>query len=80
MRILPFKFNIFAFIVGFSLGFLYVYLVTPKKKIIVRFPTPYNCGKIVYNDEHDPMMCYKYKSEVVECSSNNGNMKPQPVF
>ena len=80
MQIPPFKFNIFAFIIGFSIGFLYVYLVTPKKKIIVRFPTPHNCGKIVYQDEHESSMCYKYKSEIIECSNNIGNIKPQPVF
>jgi len=61
-----FKFNVFAFIISFAVGILYVYISTPKPKIIIKYPTPYNVNKIVYKNEND--VCYKYKVEEIKCT------------
>lgn len=61
-----FKFNFLAFIVAFAIGILYVYISTPKPKIVIKYPTPYNCNKIVYRNDND--ICYKYSLEEVKCT------------
>jgi len=48
-----FKFNFFAFIIAFAIGIFYVYISTPKPKIVIKYPTPYNSNKIVYRNDND---------------------------
>jgi hypothetical protein len=64
-----FTFNIFAFLIAFSLGILFVYLSAPKPRLIIKYPTPYNADKIVYRNEND--ICYKYKVNEVKCTDNS---------
>lgn len=61
-----FRFNFIAFFVAFAIGIFYVYISTPKPKIIIKYPTPYNANKIVYRNDND--ICYKYQVEEVKCS------------
>jgi len=63
-----FKFNFLAFIIAFGIGILYVYISTPKAKIVIKYPTPYNSNKIVYRNDND--ICYKYNVEEVKCTDN----------
>lgn len=63
-----FTFNLFAFIIAFSIGIFYVYISSPKPKIIIKYPTPYNANKIVYKNDTD--ICYKYDVEEVKCTDN----------
>lgn len=50
-------------------------MITPQKRAIVKYPTPYNAGKIVYKDETDGT-CYKYKSKQVDCPSKGAIAQP----
>lgn len=61
-----FKFNFLAFIIAFAIGIFYVYISTPKPKIVIKYPTPYNSNKIVYRNDND--VCYKYMVEEVKCT------------
>ncbi len=70
-----FKFNYFSFIIAFGIGILYVYIASPKPKIIVKYPTPYNAEKIVYKSENDS--CYKYEVQEVKC---NDKSIDQPII
>ena len=63
-----FKFNILAFFLAFCIGMIYVYISSPKPRVIIKYPTPYNANKIVYKNDND--MCYKYKVEEVKCTAN----------
>lgn len=72
---MDFKIRLAIFLVCFSVGILYVYVVTPPKRTIVKYPTPYNAGKIVYKDPTDGT-CYKYKAEQTDCPKNGA--VPQP--
>lgn len=38
-----------AFIVALGVGLLVTYMTVPPPKIVIKFPTPYNAGKIVYS-------------------------------
>lgn len=60
-----FKINIIYFLIALSVGFLYVYIFTPEKKVIIKYPNPNNAGKIKYKDEKDE--CYVYKPNNVNC-------------
>lgn len=61
-----FKFNFIAFIIAFAVGIFYVYISTPKPKIVIKYPTPYNSTKIVYRNDND--VCYKYDVEEIKCN------------
>ncbi len=71
-----FKINLPVFIGSFIIGLIYVYVATPKLKYIVKYPTPFNVGKIVYKDDGDN--CYVYKMQKFSKCPNN-NVKPQPL-
>jgi len=62
-----FKFNYLMFFLAFAVGILFVYLSTPKQKIIIKYPTPYNSNKIIYKSESD--FCYKYEVSEVKCTN-----------
>tara|TARA_B110000261_G_scaffold161343_2_gene202600 strand:+ start:936 stop:1175 length:240 start_codon:yes stop_codon:yes gene_type:complete len=71
------KLNVFAFIVSFCLGIFYVYISSPTPNIVMKFPSPYNTGKVIYKNKAEE--CYKYNHEKVDCDSNV-NVQVQPVF
>ena len=45
------KLNVFAFIVSFCLGIFYVYISSPTPNIVMKFPSPYNTGKVIYKNK-----------------------------
>lgn len=63
-----FSFNLFYFFISFMAGLLYVYLDSPKPRIIIKYPTPYNTDKLTYRGLSDD--CYKFKVKEVECTKN----------
>jgi hypothetical protein len=63
-----FKFNFIVFFLAFAIGMFFVYISTPKQKVIIKYPTPYNSNKIIYKNEND--ICYKYDVEEVKCGDN----------
>jgi hypothetical protein len=63
------------FVAAFAFGILMVYLVTPPPEVVIKFPSPYNAGKIEYKDKSNA--CYKYRAESVECPND---AKIQPIL
>lgn len=61
-----FRFNFIAFFIAFLLGISYVYLSSPKQKIIIKYPNPFNSSKNIYKNESD--LCYKYEVEENKCT------------
>jgi len=47
---MEFRYRLVIFLISFSVGILYVYMVTPHRRAIVKYPTPFNAGKVVYKD------------------------------
>jgi hypothetical protein len=54
-----------SFFIAFAVGIFLVYIYSPAKKIIIKWPTPENIEKTVYKDHSDS--CYKYKANEVPC-------------
>lgn len=67
------------FLISFSVGVLYIYLISPKKELVFRFPNPNNLLKTVYNDKNHG--CYKFKMKKQKCSNlQQNNIKEQPIL
>jgi len=67
------------FLISFSIGIFYVYMIQPKKELVYRFPNPNNVSKLIYEDNNET--CYKYKVEEKKCSELNKNeIKSQPII
>lgn len=43
----------------------------------MKFPSPYNAGKIVYKNNDES--CYKFKADKVSCPRDQKLIKAQPV-
>jgi len=70
------KLSPFWFFMAFAFGLLACYLLAPKPEVVVKFPSPYNAGKIVYNDKaHN---CFVYNAEEVACPKDGHGVRPQP--
>lgn len=72
--------NPFAFVVAFGVGLLLTYTVVPAPSVVVKFPTPYNAGRVIYKAED--RNCYKYRADEVACPLNSPEkdlVRVQPV-
>lgn len=67
--------NTWAFWVALGIGMLIAYVLAPTPKIIYKYPTPENAGKITYADKHG--VCYRYETIPIECPAN---MKAKPII
>ena len=65
------------FFLAFAIGLLLCYVTNPKPEVIVKFPSPYNAGQIIYKDKADS--CYKYNVSKVTCPTDKSLIKPQPL-
>jgi hypothetical protein len=72
-----FHFHFVAFFIAFGIGIMYTYLKTPAVKEIVKFPTPFNAGKVVYKDSADT--CFVFQAQKTECPKDKTKIKPQPI-
>lgn len=63
----------FYFIVAFAFGIFLSYIFTPSPKIVIKYPTPQNAGKVTYVD--DAGVCYRYEAIKTECPANKDNIK-----
>lgn len=70
-----FRMNWYSFFIAFALGIFYVYISSPKPRIIIKYPTPYNVNKTLYKT--DEGICYKYQAEEVKCDNTT---IPQPIM
>jgi hypothetical protein len=50
----------------------------PQKKVILKFPSPTNAGKVTYVDKQG--QCYKYNAEKLDTCPHTKSVKPQPVM
>jgi hypothetical protein len=69
--------NPLYFSLAFGIGMLIVYISTPPPQVVVKFPSPYNAGKVVYTDKAGE--CYTYGVERAACPRDKSIVKPQPI-
>ena len=68
----------FYFLMALCVGLLYTYVSSPAPRIVVKYPTPFNAGKITYVD--DAGVCYRYKVEPSKCPSDPQKIKKMPIL
>ena len=69
------KIIIWYVLLGLFLGFLIVYLTSPKPKVVIKYPTIENIGTTTYVDEKG--QCYKYYAKEVPCQNQENQNKDQ---
>jgi hypothetical protein len=72
------KIHAFYFFLAFAIGLFFCYITSPKPELVLKFPSPYNVGKVVYHDKANN--CYKYKADKVECPADKKLVKDQPIL
>jgi hypothetical protein len=60
------------FLVSLCAGLFYTYVTAPEPKIIYKYPTPFNSGKVLYQD--DNKVCYKYKIQKASCPKDQSKI------
>jgi len=66
-----------VFLISFSIGMMLAYISTPPPRVIIRFPTLENAGKILYKD--DAGVCYRYRPQKVECPVDPKDIFSPPI-
>ena len=75
----PFQFYFPIFLICFSVGLLYVYVIGPERKAIIKYPTPFNAKSLVYHDKLSKDECYMYTTDQVDCPSDPKKITKQPT-
>ena len=65
------------FLAGLAIGFVAIMFIKPEQSVIFKYPTPENCGKVVYKDKNG--VCYKYSTKEVDCDKNESKLKDFPL-
>lgn len=69
--------NTTAFIIAFAAGIFFIYMFTPPPNVVVKFPTPWNAGHVVYTGDN-PNTCFVYKASKTSCPIDESLIRPQP--
>ena len=73
-----FRINWYAFVIAFAVGMLYVYISAPPHQVVVKYPTPFNAGKVTYVDSAGH--CFQYKVEkLAACPKDTHKIRRQLV-
>ncbi len=65
--------NVTAFFIALGVGLFLTYIFSKPKKIIIKWPTPENAGKLIYKDNAEN--CYKYKANEIPCPDDKNLIK-----
>jgi hypothetical protein len=66
-----------VFIISFAVGLFFVYVLGPKMKKILIYPSPENVDKVLFKDNADN--CFYYKPVEVSCPSDESKITSIPI-
>jgi len=69
--------KLIPFLAGLVIGVIAIMFIKPESTIVFKYPTPENCGKVIYKDKNG--VCYKYSSNDVDCDKNETKLKDYPL-
>jgi hypothetical protein len=61
------------FFISLGIGFFFVYIMTPKPQVVLKFPSPLNAGKIKYKDKLEG--CFVFDAANVSCPIDQSTIK-----
>ena len=66
-----------VFIISFAVGLFFVYVLGPKMKKILIYPSPENVDKVLFKDNADN--CFFFKPVEVSCPSDESKITSIPI-
>ena len=66
-----------VFLISFSLGLFFVYVLGPESKTIYIYPSPQNYMKTQYKDNAN--QCFQFKPTETKCPFNSFSVKTVPI-
>ena len=66
-----------VFLISFAVGLFFVYVLGPKMKKILIYPSPENVDKVLFKDNADN--CFYYKPVEVSCPSDESKITSIPI-
>lgn len=66
------------FFSAFAIGLLFCYIITPPPEVVVKFPSPFNAGRVTYKDK--ARTCFQFDASKVSCPIDRSLIKPQPIM
>ncbi len=72
------RINLKYFLVSFAVGLLACYIMAPPPDVVIKFPSPYNAGKVTYKDKAGT--CFAFKADAQACPVDRSLIKDQPIM
>jgi hypothetical protein len=65
------------FLISFSIGLFFIYILGPEIKTIYIYPTPENVAKILFKDKADN--CFYFEETAVKCPNDESLISKIPI-
>ena len=65
------------FLISFSIGLFFIYILGPELKTIYIYPSPENVDKILFKDKADN--CFYFEETSVQCPSDETLISKIPI-
>lgn len=65
------------FLISFSIGLFFIYILGPEMKTIYIYPSPENVDKILFKDKADN--CFYFEETPVKCPNNESLISKIPI-
>jgi hypothetical protein len=66
-----------VFIISFAIGLFFVYVLGPKMKKVLIYPSPENVDKVLFKDNADN--CFYFKPVEVSCPTDESKITSIPI-
>ena len=69
--------SISVFLISFTIGLFFVYILGPETKTVYIYPSPENVDKILFKDKANN--CFYFDEQEVECPKNESLISTIPL-
>ena len=66
-----------VFLISFSIGIFFIYILGPEMKTIYIYPTPENVDKVLFKDKANT--CFYFDEQVVNCPKDDSLISSIPI-
>lgn len=66
-----------TFFISFAVGLFFIYVLGPKMKKIIIYPSPENVDKVLFKDNAEN--CFHFKQTSVSCPSDESKITNIPI-
>jgi hypothetical protein len=65
------------FLISFTIGLFFTYILGPEIKTIYIYPSPENVNKLLFKDKANN--CFSFEEEIVKCPTNESLISKIPI-